>query len=52
MFGRQARDVAVSRAAGSGSEMEMGDWGRRMMRQCEIGERNNDQSGFFWACEK
>jgi hypothetical protein len=25
MFGRQARDVAVSRAAGSGSEMEMGD---------------------------
>jgi hypothetical protein len=38
-LGRQAGEAIVSRAAVSGSEMEARDWRRRIMRQCEIGEK-------------
>jgi hypothetical protein len=47
LVSKLGRQATVSRSAGSGSEMEMRDWGRRIIRQCEIGERNKDQSGFF-----
>jgi hypothetical protein len=46
-LGRQAREATTSRAADSGLEMKARDWRRRIMRQCEIGERNKDQSRFF-----
>jgi hypothetical protein len=29
------------------AEMEVRDWRRRSMRQCEIGERKKDQTSFF-----
>jgi hypothetical protein len=48
----QAREATTSRAAGSGLEMKGRDWRRRIMRQCEIGERNKDQSRFFLAHKK
>jgi hypothetical protein len=46
-LGHQAKDVTVSGAIGSGSEMETRDSRRRIMRQCEIGERNKDRRYFF-----
>jgi hypothetical protein len=46
-LGLQAREVTTSSVAGSGLEIKARDWRRKIMRQCEIGKRNKDQSRFF-----
>jgi hypothetical protein len=49
---QQAGEATMSRFAGSGPEMKMRDWRRRIVQQCEIGERNKDQSRFFFLAHK
>jgi hypothetical protein len=46
-FGRHPGEAKTLRDTGIGSEMEARDRRRIIMRQCEIEERNKDQSRFL-----